>query len=121
MKNINILLILYFIIYEIPVSTFNNFRNRKRDKYLMNILDEKFKDLEKCLLLCQYFKCNDKKLCKIIEIVNFNNIEYKLIEFKTGARINTEGLCFWRGNVKKHVVMAGTHDLNGGLNRNFVI
>jgi hypothetical protein len=51
----------------------------------------------------------------MIEIVNYNNIEYKLIEFKTGARINTEG----RGNVKKHVVMAGTHD--GGLNRNFVI
>jgi hypothetical protein len=48
------------------------------EKEIMNILDEKFKDLkeeEKCLILCQYFKCNNKKLCKIIEIVNINNIE----------------------------------------------
>ena len=121
---INIVLILYFIIYELPISTFNNFKNRKRDRYLKNILDEKFKDLkeeETCLMLCQYFKCNDKKLFKIIEIVKFNNIKYTLIKFNHEARINTEGLCFWRGNVKKHVVMAGTHDLNGGINRNFVI
>ena len=43
----------------------------------MNILDEKFKDLkeeEKCLMLCQYFKCNNNKLCKIIDIVNFKYI-----------------------------------------------
>jgi hypothetical protein len=118
-----IILILYLFLYEIPVTTFNSFKNRKRDKYLRRILDEKFEELEedKCVMLSQYFECTNTKLFNVLETVEFNGIEYKLISLEPGAHLETEGLCFWKGEIKRCLYVTNTSDLNGGISRRFTI
>ncbi|KAI9279920.1 hypothetical protein BC943DRAFT_331389 [Umbelopsis sp. AD052] len=118
-----VFLFLYVFLYEVPVTAFNGFKNRKRDKYLKQILDKKFEELEdgKCLMLTQYFDCTYTKLFKVLETVEFNGIEFKIISLEPGARVQTEGLCFWRGEVKKRFLVPNTGDLNGGIERRFVI
>ena len=119
---INILLVLHFIFYEIPLHIFNRFKNKGRDKYLNNVLNERYKEFinNQCLILCQFYFCSPKKSCQLIDIIEYNGIQYNLLLFKSGARVNTEGLCCWRGNVKKCIVVSNTY-LDGEPNRNFVI
>jgi hypothetical protein len=118
-----IVLFLYLFLYEIPISTFNSFKNRNRDKYLRQLVDEKFEQLEnaKCLMLTQYFECNNAKLFSILETVEFNGKEFKLISLQSGARIETEGVCFWKGEITRCYYVPNTSDLNGGSERRFHI
>jgi hypothetical protein len=124
-----VLFFLYMFLYELPVSAFLDFKNqtRNRDKYLRQLVYEKFEQLEnvKCLMLTQSFELgfsDKKKLFSILETVEFNGTEYTLISLQAGARIETKGLCIWKGEITRCYGVPSTGYAHcGGIERRFHI
>lgn len=86
-------------------------------------MDEKFEHLKnaKCLMLTEHFECSNTRLFSVLETVVFNGSELTLVSLQPGVRVETKGLCIWKGEITSCFHVPGTEFGNGGVEKRFII